>query len=535
MDETPAQQPGTAAPGPGAAGTTPPGAADLRPDPYADPYAGADPGPSTGADTFFDNVRRIGLVRSEERWVGGVAGGLAMRLGIDPLIVRGLFGIGVLLGGLGLIVYGVGWLLMPEQRDGRIHLQQLFRGDFDAAVIGGFAAILIGFGVPDGFGMPWWGGHRNGWWGGLLGLAAAVIVIAVIASSASRGRGHGPTTSLPRTPPGPYGPYAGPSAGPYAGPYAGPSAGPAPAPFGPAPHPGPGRPPHDPAAQAAGRPTEGLSMPTPPPAAPAPAPYQYGTGPGGYGPYPAQPGPQSGPQSGPQYGGPYGPGRAPVPPVPPGPRTSLPPKPGGPGVRPVGIVVALSLLVLAGLLYAERVGSFDHPVVLTAAAVMVILAGLGVAVAGVLGRTSGGLGGLAVVTLLVIVPIGAVSTSSWSNTTFVGDVSYRPTDIASAEDGYSILAGTVVLDLTDLPASADPVEIPVRLLAGDLRVVIPEDADVTARVRQTAGDFAWLDDPLQTGVAGADWQTYTSSGDDGREIELEISMGAGSLRVVEGS
>lgn len=267
-------------------------------------------------------------------------------------------------------------------------------------------------------------------------------------------------------------------------------------------------------------------MPTAPPAAPAP--YQYGSGPG-------QPG--YGPSHGTAYGPPYGPGRPPVPPVPPGPRTALP-RPAGPGVRPVGIVVALSLLVWAGLLYAERVGRFDHPALLTAAAVMVILAGLGIAIAGVLGRTSGGLGGLAVLTLLIIVPVGAVSTSSWSNTTFVGEVQYRPTEISSAEDGYSVFAGDVVLDLTDLPAAAEPVEIPVRLLAGELRVILPEDGAVSARVRQTAGDLTWLDEPKQSGVAGAGWQTYESPAvKDGAtpDIELEISLGAGSLRVVEES
>ncbi len=511
MDETPAQEPDPMAPGqtpPGATapgtpppGTTPPGTTPPGVDPGTGGPAGYAPPPS-GTDAFFDSVRRTGIVRTDERWVGGVAGGLAQRLGIDPLIVRGLFGIGALLGGIGLVLYGVGWLLLPEQRDGRIHVQQLFRGDFDAAVIGGVAAILIGIGAPDAWGMPWWGRHNDGWWGGLIGLAAIVVVIVIIMSNVNRGRSGGPTTSLPRTPP-PFGAPVPPYAPPF-GPAAAPTV-PRPTAFGPA------------TPAAAPRPSEGISMSAAPPAAPAPQAY----GPGQHG-YPA-------------YGQP--PYSMPRPPVPVGPQTSLPAQRTGPGGRPVGIVFALSLITLAGLLYAERIGRFDEPVLLTAAAVMVILAGLGIAIAGALGRTSGGLGALAIVTLLVIVPIGAAADVNWSNSHFVGDATYRPTDVATAEDGYSIVAGSVVIDLTDLPLDGELVTVPVSVGAGELTVIMPEDVSYTARVRQSAGDFTWLDDRTTTGVGDSGWRTYESdAASDGAapEIELELSLGAGELTVKEG-
>lgn len=507
MDETPAQQPGPTAPG-----QTPGQTPGDAPTPGIGDPGGYAPPPTTGADAFFDNVRRMGVVRSEERWIGGVAGGLAQRLGIDPLIVRGLFGIGALLGGIGLVLYGVAWLLLPEQRDGRIHVQQLFRGDFDAAVIGGFAAILIGFGAPDAWGLPWWGNRHDAWWGGLVAMIAVVVIIVVVASNASRNRGAGPRTSLPRTPP-PFGPT------PYGpAPYG-------PAPYGPAPAQGPvyGPPPRPttpgPASPAAAPRSEGTSMSAAPPAAPAPAPQAYGPGQPGYAAY-GQP--------------PYPPHR---PPVPVGPQTSLPPVRTGPGGRPVGIVFALSLLVLAGLLYAERIDRFDHPVLLTAAAVMVILSGLGIAIAGAFGRTSGGLGGLAIVTLLVVVPIGAASDVNWSNGQFVGDASYRPTETSTAEDGYSIVAGSVVLDLTDLPLGDEVVTVPVNLGAGELRVIVPEDGRYSARVRQSAGDFTWLDDRTVSGVGGNEWRTYESEAvQDGAtpQIQLELSLGAGELTVEEG-
>ena len=41
--------------------------------------------PRQGAmSRFFDSLRHCGIVRTQERWVGGVAGGVARRLDVDP-------------------------------------------------------------------------------------------------------------------------------------------------------------------------------------------------------------------------------------------------------------------------------------------------------------------------------------------------------------------------------------------------------------------------------------------------------------------
>lgn len=514
MDETSAPDAASAASGPtppDTAGTPPTGATGTPPMGATTPPAESQPGYGTdyppqpapnGVDSFFSSVRRTGIVRTEERWIGGVSGGLALRMGIDPLIVRGLFAVSVLLGGLGLVVYGVGWLLLPEQRDGRIHLQQLFRGDFDAAVIGGFALLLSGFAFPNKWSWFLGSGGSSDWWPGMLGFGAIVVIIAVVASTASKNRhGPGPTTSLPRAGQ----PIAPQYAPPYVTPYS------------------PTYPAYSPSSNAATAPVPPVAVQRRPegttmyPAPPTPAPY------GAPGHFPAGP--------------PYGAPRPMVPPV--GPRTPLPPTPrtkvGGLGSRAVGIVVALGLLVLAGLLYAERVDAFDGPVVLTAAAVLVVLCGLGIAAAGALGRSSGGLGAVAIVTILVVAPMAAATNLSWN--TSVGDRTFVPQDVATAEDGYNHGAGNITVDLTALPTTGPAVEIPVHLGAGDLRVILPTDGAYTARMRVVAGQMIWLDDTVSEGVSGG-WQTFESPAvQDGAEpdIELEISVGAGSLRVIEQS
>jgi len=56
------------------------------------------------------------LARSaEDRWLGGVCGGVAAYAGIDANLVRLLVVLGTVLGvGSLLVVYVVAWILMPQ-------------------------------------------------------------------------------------------------------------------------------------------------------------------------------------------------------------------------------------------------------------------------------------------------------------------------------------------------------------------------------------------------------------------------------------
>ncbi|WP_460522636.1 PspC domain-containing protein [Flindersiella endophytica] len=51
----------------------------------------------------------------EGRMVAGVCGGLADYLNVDVAIVRLAMVVLALLGGIGLVVYGVAWILVPER------------------------------------------------------------------------------------------------------------------------------------------------------------------------------------------------------------------------------------------------------------------------------------------------------------------------------------------------------------------------------------------------------------------------------------
>ena len=56
------------------------------------------------------------LVRSANKKIAGVCGGLAEFLGLDASSVRVVWLLCVLLGGFGLLAYLIMWIVMPAQK-----------------------------------------------------------------------------------------------------------------------------------------------------------------------------------------------------------------------------------------------------------------------------------------------------------------------------------------------------------------------------------------------------------------------------------
>lgn len=88
----------------------------------ADPSSPTPPqgGGRAALDGMFAALRGLGVQRSrDDRWLGGVCAGIADRLRIDPLVVRGALIVLLFAGGIGGLAYLVAWALLPD-RDGRI-------------------------------------------------------------------------------------------------------------------------------------------------------------------------------------------------------------------------------------------------------------------------------------------------------------------------------------------------------------------------------------------------------------------------------
>jgi phage shock protein PspC (stress-responsive transcriptional regulator)/uncharacterized membrane protein len=156
-------------------------------------------------DDFFNRIRSVGMVRPDDgRWVAGVAAAVARRWDVDPILVRGLFVATTLLGGIGVIIYGLAWLLLPQD-DGRIHVQQAIRGDITAGFLGAFVLSLAAIGSGGGPG-PW----HNGFWlpGGPILVILAVGGLFWLSKQTPK---PGETATEPPLSPPAYGSPAGPA------------------------------------------------------------------------------------------------------------------------------------------------------------------------------------------------------------------------------------------------------------------------------------------------------------------------------------
>lgn len=112
---------------------------------------------------FFDTIRGSGVRRSSDRWVAGVAGGLARRLGVDPLLIRAGF-IALLLFGIGFLAYLVAWALLPDEDDSIVAERAIREGDG----WGVFLLVVIALSV---LGVGPLFSNADGWWSLVMTLA----------------------------------------------------------------------------------------------------------------------------------------------------------------------------------------------------------------------------------------------------------------------------------------------------------------------------------------------------------------------------
>ena len=125
------------------------GMADPTPEP---PTSGSPTSARSGLDGMFSTLRGFGLRRNtDDRWLAGVCSGIADRMGIDPLIVRGALIVLLFVGGIGGLAYLVAWALLPDQ-NGRILAEEALHGNgWGIALL-----VVIGIALISNISDRWW-------------------------------------------------------------------------------------------------------------------------------------------------------------------------------------------------------------------------------------------------------------------------------------------------------------------------------------------------------------------------------------------
>ncbi|PHQ48789.1 hypothetical protein BLA24_27325 [Streptomyces cinnamoneus] len=83
----------------------------------------------------------------EHKVVSGVCGGLGRCFDMDPVIFRVVLGVLGVTGGLGLIVYGFAWLLIPQEGEEENEVRRLLSGRVEGPALTALLFALVGCGL----------------------------------------------------------------------------------------------------------------------------------------------------------------------------------------------------------------------------------------------------------------------------------------------------------------------------------------------------------------------------------------------------
>ena len=506
-----ADAPPVADPPPPPGATAPPGA----PPSGATPPPGAQPPWSSTPDGGPTFIREKLIRPTRGRYVAGVSGAIANATNTDPVLWRVLLAVLGFFGGVGVLIYLVGWLLIPAEGDTASPIESLLgRGRSATAplsivLLGGAAALTFAFIVRDGFRATL--------------LAAAVLVCGgLLLKRGSRAQAGAPAATGPGADPGatPFGAWsAATTAASAPFPPAPPAAASAPpvAPDAPATTPFPA------AAAPAGEPVTAPLPPTPPnytqgayvPPSTAyapPRPPEFGSPTGGYRPPFAPHGPWA-----------QGSNRPAPPPTPP--RPPRPPKPRRERSK-LGRITFFMVVVVMGLLALFDLSGLDVAVSAYFAAALATI-GLGLVVGAWFGRARG----LIALALLACLGLGVSSgAETWGGE--LGNSSYRPQSIDAVADRYDFTIGTATLDLRAVDFTGKEQATTVAMKVGQIKILLPDNVDTTTTVQMDGG---------RARIFGREWeaqnlgtQEVTDLGPDGAgggSLRLTVELNTGDLEV----
>jgi phage shock protein PspC (stress-responsive transcriptional regulator) len=428
--------------------------------------------PRNTLDDLFGRLRSSGFHRdTDRRWFGGVCAGLAGRFGVDPLLIRAAAIVLVFAGGVGITVYLVLWLLLPDRSGDLLLERALRRGDVGPVVLLLVTGLVIVGGLVS---------IGQGGWGGPLWVLLPIALIAWFVIEHGRGNraqlgqeAPSPASSTPTNPTLPAAPAATPT---------------------------------PPGGTTMSAPTSSFAPPQP---RTTPNPYAHPTAP-----YGAQPPPT--------------PPRPIAPPPPPGPRRRRPS--GFVGLMALGVAVALfgTGVALDGPLgFPGTPAVLGFALALTGVSVIALVLGLR-------GR-AGGFSSFLVIALgfLLVTSAGASRVhvaDGIGERTWVPVSSSSPVDYNLGAGDATLDLSRLVASET-----ASPQRISVHVGAGDLKVLVPSGLNARVDAHVGIGDIRVDDGIAPTQEqSGSDRSLSTTVGDATTpDVVVTADVGLGQITIQE--
>ncbi len=417
--------------------------------------------------------------------IAGVCGGIGRRFDIDPVIVRIGWVLLTLVGGSGVFLYLIAWLVIAKEGEAESAVVSTLRGG-QGRTIRGLLAILIVVLLILMIGSPFgWVGAPFGWftgWGTGGGLFLPLLLIAAgvaLLVWPEAERHH--RSFHPAPPASPTTPQSQPQS------QSQPQAEPASA-------------------------TSVAWKSYPPPQAPS----------GSQSP-PAPPAPAQGAQSA-QFAQPAQ-FTQPVQPT----QFTQPPPPAQPRRRPFlgPLTMALLLVITGSAIALDRADLVDvDPAVFLALCLTVV--GVVLTLSAFLGRARG-LIALGVLLLPVVWGFHAVDLTWWDG---IGEETHVVTSIDDLESEYHLGIGQLVVDLTDVDLAGTTQRFSAGVTIGEVVVMVPDGMHVEVEADGRIGELR-IDNPgPDLADDGYDLSLITEIGDpEGGTLLLDLELGIGSARV----
>ncbi|TVP74926.1 MAG: PspC domain-containing protein [Nitriliruptor sp.] len=193
-------------------------------------------------------------------------------------------------------------------------------------------------------------------------------------------------------------------------------------------------------------------------------------------------------------------------------------------------------LVTVGVLWTLRLAGVLAVSAGQVLAAALLIVGLGLLVGAVMGRGRS-LIWLGVV-LLPFVLLAQVPGATWvgampvisSESAAAGELRLAPVEFDELQSRYELGAGSIRLDLTQLPFDGESIEVELAVGAGEIRVIVPDDVDVEATGSVGIGQVQILSRSAG-GLGVGDVETTVEVDDPQGAIELELNAGLGDIRV----
>lgn len=194
------------------------------------------------------------------------------------------------------------------------------------------------------------------------------------------------------------------------------------------------------------------------------------------------------------------------------------------------------LLVIVGLLWTLRLAGAVTIATGQIIAAALLVVGVGLLVGAVRGRGRG-LIWLGVI-LLPFVLLAQVPSGGWmsgvpvftTDGAAVGELRLTPTEIDEVQPRYELGAGSMRLDLTELPFDGEELALELAVGVGQIQVIVPDDVDVTAEGSVGIGEVQ-LFERSAGGLGVGDVRVTVDTEDPRGTVDLDLSAGLGEIRL----